>query len=537
MPERERLGPFGLTIATGVLWVRSLPRAVKEVAFGLLVVAGLVPLWVGHYLPLQDWPQHLATLKILHDYGDPALGFQEPFAVDLARTQYLAVYAVAHCLAYLTGVQLALKIVLTAALAALPYAMRGLLRVLGRSQWGAVLVLPLTFNAHLILGFVNFLAALPLMLWVVSLACWQRKSPRTERGFLLAAILAILFFTHIVPFGVAVLAMASVGIGWRVQSSLRRMAPLLPALLVGIPWLIGTAAGRSLLSAIGLGGDDAPRPQFQTWSRSLAELPHWLTDVFVGDWDARLLVAWGALVLAWGLAGWGRGARARGAGPLARRLLPVALLAGLGYLVLPVADGWIWPIQGRFALIFALMSLPLLPQPRVLWRVALGVACASLALVSFFEAGRAFREFDRGEVGMLDQALEIIPEGQHVAGLIFSPGSQQVSFSPFLHSVAYYQARKGGVVMFTFADFPASPVRFRAGPRPPRVPPRWEWSPHEVSARRDLGYYGWILVRGAGDWRPDDPAFSRVFRSARWQLWQRVRGRWTSVKRPSSEVP
>ena len=37
---------------------------------------------------------------------------------------------------------------------------------------------------------------------------------------------------------------------------------------------------------------------------------------------------------------------------------------------------------------------------------------------------------------------------------------------------ALYQAKKGGAVMFTFADFPQSPFRFREDNRPPRVPPR-----------------------------------------------------------------
>ena len=36
-----------------------------------------------------------------------------------------------------------------------------------------------------------------------------------------------------------------------------------------------------------------------------------------------------------------------------------------------------------------------------------------------------------------------------MAGLIFGGSSNIVRFAPFLHYVALYQARKGGVVMFT----------------------------------------------------------------------------------------
>src|SRR5262249_14248340 len=88
-----------------------------------------------------------------------------------------------------------------------------------------------------------------------------------------------------------------------------------------------------------------------------------------------------------------------------------------------------------------------------------------------------------------------IPNGQKVVGLIFDRGSHYVAFSPFIHYVAYYQARKGGAVMFTFADFPQSPFRFLEGNRPPRVPPRWEWMPDRVRPR-ELDFYDYALVRG-----------------------------------------
>jgi len=93
---------------------------------------------------------------------------------------------------------------------------------------------------------------------------------------------------------------------------------------------------------------------------------------------------------------------------------------------------------------------------------------------------QAFSAFDHEEVGALDGALAAIPDGRRVCGLIWQRGSRHVKFSPFIHAVAYYQARKGGAVMFTFADFPPSPFRFRPDNRPPRVPPRWEWLPQRV---------------------------------------------------------
>jgi hypothetical protein len=97
-----------------------------------------------------------------------------------------------------------------------------------------------------------------------------------------------------------------------------------------------------------------------------------------------------------------------------------------------------------------------------------------------------------------------------------------VRFSPFIHYAAYYQVRRGGAVMFTFADFPHSPFGFRDENRPPRVPPRWEWQPERVNPARDLGWYDYVLVRGRpGIIDRQRRYYQPVQRSARWSVWKR----------------
>jgi hypothetical protein len=99
-----------------------------------------------------------------------------------------------------------------------------------------------------------------------------------------------------------------------------------------------------------------------------------------------------------------------------------------------------------------------------------------------------------------------------------------VKFSPFIHSVAWLQAERGGAVMFTFADFPQSPIRFREDDRPPRVPPRWEWTPERVDPRRDREWYDYVLVRGGpGRIAQDRELYEPVFRGPRWSVWRRLR--------------
>jgi hypothetical protein len=72
--------------------------------------------------------------------------------------------------------------------------------------------------------------------------------------------------------------------------------------------------------------------------------------------------------------------------------------------------------------------------------------------------------------------------------------------------------------MFTFADFPQSPFRFREDDRPPRVKPRWEWLPQLVRAA-DLGWYDYLLVRAGAPPCAGGRCELRL-RAGSWSVWQ-----------------
>lgn len=521
----------------------DLRRWTAEAVFAALALWQAWPLWAVEIPPIQDLPQHLAAIRVLHDHGDPALGFARYFDVELGRTQYLAYYLAADLLAWPLGVERANRVLLTAAIVGTPYALRALLRAVGRSGWLALLALPLTWNAHLVLGFLNFVAAIPLAFAALAVAARDRRAeaPSWRRGAALAGLLVLAFYTHVVPFafaalGTALLAVegrgllardaAARGAAWRDTG--RRLAPLAPAAVAGAVWTFTSPAGRATASASSLlgGGDGGPRPVFTPVDRALAELPGWLTDVLHGHGDERLLVAWGLLVLVTVVLGGAERDADPLADDLARRVGLLAPLAGLLYFVAPTSYDWIWPIHARFPLLAALLVVPALRAPRApALRAALFAAVALVGVLSAARVERAFVAFERDEVGDLDGALAAIPEGQRTAALVFDRGSRHVKFSPFLHAAGWVQARRGGAVMFSFADFPQSPFRFREADRPPRVPPRWEWTPERVDPRTDLAWFDWVLVRGdARRLSRADDVWARVFDGERWSVWRR-RGR------------
>jgi hypothetical protein len=510
-------------------------RAAFGWVFAALAAGCVFPLFYVRYPPIQDLPQHVATVRVLADFGDPALGFARYFTIDLLRTQYLAYYLCAQLLAQVMDVELACKLLIAASLAAAPLCARSLLEALGKDGRLALLLFPLSYNAHLVLGFLNFLAAIPLLLYGLTLAVRERRQPARHRGIGLAVLAVVAFYTHVVPFALLALGVVLVAFTRDLRRFVQGVLPLLPAAMAALIWLARSPAGQATWTAA-RGTDAARKPLYMPAEQALAETPRWLTDVLGDGIGLDLLYAWTALIaLALLLAAAEGLSRLRGKAPalaapdalsrsLARRLALLAPLCAVLYFVSPTSYDWIWPIAQRFPLLAAVFLVVALPGFRIGKSVVL-VLVIALSAASSHYAGKAFAAFDREEVSDFEQALQRLPGGQRVVGLIFERGSRHVAFSPFIHFVAYYQARKGGAVMFSFADFPQSPFRFREDNRPPRVPPRWEWLPARVRPRAELGFYDYALVRGGpGAIARSGSGFTRTYRGERWSVWKRSPG-------------
>ncbi|MFW5966340.1 MAG: hypothetical protein ACOCV2_02425 [Persicimonas sp.] len=493
-----------------------------EVLMVVLVAAAAVPIWLPQWLPLQDLPQHLGAIRVLTDYTLPDLNFVEFFELSLGETQYVGYYGAVWLLSLFVDVDTANRLFLTLALAATPYALRYLLARLERPEYLSLFAFPLLYNVFVLLGFVNFIAAIPLMLLGLGLAVRIHGDFDRCAAIALGVVGFICFFMHVVPFAFLAVGTALVGLKGGVRQTLKRWLPMLPAGLVAVGWTLLSPAGESTTEAVGQSAE------FQPWRDRIAELPDWLTNVTTAQFDDQLLMIYGALL---GLAALVGGAAAVFGGvskfewrtSLSLRLAVLAPLAFAGYLFLPTSYDWIWPISARFGLLAIFLVIPVVPSPPRVANYAIGAALVVVSLAGFYHVGEKFEAFSDEEVGELQSAIDQLPPGKRVAGLIFDPGSRHVRFSPFLHAVAHYQAQKGGAVMFTFADFAQSPFRFREEARPPRVRPRWEWTPHQVDPRAGLGWYDYVLVRGGpGRIARQSDTYDNVFESERWSVWERT---------------
>ena len=73
-------------------------------------------------------------------------------------------------------------------------------RALGADERLALFGVPLFWSQSLLIGFFNYVAALPLLLWALAVAVREAEAPRPARTALLAAASVALFYMHLSAF-------------------------------------------------------------------------------------------------------------------------------------------------------------------------------------------------------------------------------------------------------------------------------------------------------------------------------------------------
>lgn len=489
-------------------WLRAdLPGAA---ALLVALVAAVVPLWVSALLPMMDLPQHLATVRILHSYGDPLLGVAQYHVIDFSRTQYLSWYLLVDGLSYLMPLETANRVVLSLYAVGLPLSILALLRAHRRDPVLALLAVPLVYNVFFFMGFANYITALPLMFWGLALLQRCLDAPTWPRVAGLAVLALVLFYSHAQPFllygllaGLTVLLGAR---GWHPRHWYQAALHIAPALLAMAIW-----TSRSLILAgdaewkAGHGGRNvAPsRVQFEPIAERLQNLWTWWLDAYRDDLDEWLAVAWVALLLL--AAVLSRPRRATASEHWWRAKVPavLAVVTVVAYLLCPVSWKWIWPISYRFIPVIALLAIVCVPGDS--WalgrwgRAGLFVAPAlALCLANTQLHVKKAKEFSE-EAGPIREIVAKAEPGRKLLALIYGAGSSVLNQAPLLHMGQYYVVDRGGMASFSFANFPQSPVIYPDVGGPPTFPARFEWTPERFAWAEYGSYYDYFLLRGAGE--------------------------------------
>ncbi len=476
------------------------------------------PAWIVKHPPLQDAPFHLATLRVLHDFGREGFHFADFYRANLTGTQYVFTYLLGSLLAYVVGVPYAHAAISCIYLGGTPLALRRLLRALGKDERLSLFVVPILVNVMYTFGFLPYLLGIPFMFLGIAYGAEDVERPTRKRGVALALVSLVLFFTHVFPFALFGLAYAAVFPWGRPRAWIRAALPVLPAVASAVWWTVFSSAGKN-----SRGGLQTLFVKDPNILNIFSDLPTWSLNVF-RDGSDEVVCLLLALIAALSV-GFAQGEPDRSR-PSSRPyvLLPIACV----FLYFFTGDelGDVWLVSKRFAVPALMTAIPLLRMPRGTPGTLVTSALIVLSVHSSVNVCTKFVRFEREEVGDIDGAIAAMEPGKKVAGLIYDRGSLVMNNIPFLHYVSYYQASRGGFVQFSYAHFKHWPFSYKEGFMPPPGKPpflRWEWLPDSVPMSELHPFYDYVLVRGSGFYPPPG-TFSLKWRGDHWTVYERSGG-------------
>ena len=474
----------------------------------LLLVASLlatIPVWIPYYPMMADLPQHASEIVLLRSLGDSSFKFSALFQYYWF-TPYWFGYALAYIFTPLTGIRIALKLVVSLALASFPVATSFLIREMHGDVWWAWLSIPAMYGFAFQWGLLNFLVAVPIGLLFLALVARHARTPSRSTSWLLAASAVILFFCHALicaMFGL----IAAIYILCE-SKSLRTAIPKLVPLLSPLPFValylvkvFGTVSGAPAMPAgWDLGWFKTNEPYYSLlspfgdgvngrWGRINGFFPRLL-----GIRPSFSCVLTGLILFALPpLSG----------AKLSRRLgvwIPLIVLVAVLLFLPNQMLGNAFTYQRLTLLALSFFALIWTPQEnsRARWRVS-RIATVVLTVSSILIFAVQMTAFDAEQAGFRRILDEMAPQ-ERVLSLILDRESRVGIAPPFLHFPSWYTAEKGGLVDPSFAFLGIEPVRFRTGSAPPATPSGFEWFPGQFEWNRYRGYdYRYFVVRFRSD--------------------------------------
>ncbi|MGQ0466871.1 MAG: hypothetical protein ACT4QG_16300 [Sporichthyaceae bacterium] len=466
-------------------------RALREAAFWvpLALAALLIALWPPHTV---DGPAHVLGASVLADWGEePA--FRAVYERDLTPTPNLGGNLVLAVLLKLFGIRAGETILLIACAVGIPLALRwAVAAVRPENGWAAVAVLPFGFGYLYFYGFYGFCLGLALFLCCMAVAVRAQARPTRWWRAALAAAFTATWFTHLVPFAMAVGAAGLLALfrRWHVAQ-------------------VALAAGPGILLTLRYLGrtEQGDGPEWLNPAGLVAGLAG-LHSPLVALAKAENVVAIGLAALFVGVAAVASPAEGR----TGRALAWAALGTGAVYLAAPnsfgIDFGLINERLGLFPVLLGVLWLLARPLPsRAVAALVAGSLSASGALLAV--RTDELRRIDR----LADEYATATPMVAHGSTLVafrfaqFTPDAgRNRNADPIRHLSSLLAARTGSVDVGHYeAVFDYFPARFRPDVDPrraldptldalPQVPP-----PGELLQAKELteGRIAYVLLVGA----------------------------------------
>ena len=480
---------------------------------------------------MTDLPEHVAAMASLARLLPGGGG--APYVVDVGSSQYLIYHALGAVLTRIAGDALLANRLLLAAVAVVwPLSLRAALRAMKRDERLAIFGSMVFFNRALVVGFLPFIASIPLSLFALAALVAQLEAPTRRRAFVLGLLALTLFYTHVSSFLLfALIAGVMSGLTWirLLRAKAPRRDALLAALLPLVPSVLAAAAwwrAGSLEGASGHVGQVNRLPLLLI----IDAMPIWTFDVWASHGDEMCAVIWWAafaVVVAF---------RGETHSPPIASMMPVVPVAcaAAAYLVTPFSVGAAGYLNLRLAPVVTMLAILTL-RPR---RGPLGdVPLAAAALAALFMAGNTLFEMRRIEhesLGDIDALLAKARPSSRLAMLNFQTRSPHANFWPYVFAGSYHRAYGGAVASYSFTELAHWPLHYAPGTAPPSRAPFWAYAPCTYRYREDGAYYDYVLVQGHLDpfaERTPGPTFARIAHEGTFTLFAKTGGT------PDDETP
>ncbi len=427
--------------------------------FWTLALLSLVPFWTVHYLPTVDGPCHTYNSWVLLHHGDPRFPlFRQYYTINAEPYPNWIGHGVMALLMLAVPPLMAEKILVSAyalTLLAGAWYLAGSARP--GNRWLALLALPFVFNFMFQFGFYNFSISLGLFLFV--LGFWWRHRDRPGSPVYIVGInllLVLCYFSHILSFGLSLLAIAVLWLATLRRESWRRhllhVAVLAPQAFLPV-WYLTRQDGNEVAAYW-------PASQLVSYLLGLRVL-----SAFGGsqDWLAGLL----ALVfLAFVVLTLRREGLRRPWGQENAFLLLAAFFTLL-YFISPEGMKGGTMLKNRLSLYPWLILIPWLApalRPR-----ARRTAAAALALLALLNLAFVIRWYGRlsGDMAGYLAGLATVEPGTRVLPVLFAHRPHDSRLDILGHAMSYAALEKGLIDWDNYEAASAHfPTRFR-DPWPP----------------------------------------------------------------------
>lgn len=487
--------------------------------FIVTIATSIIPFWIPDFLPFLDIPQHLSIVSVIHNFDNPFFSYNKFFYIDYGATQYLFYYFFCHFLSFIFSIDVANKIFLSLYAIVLPISIYIFLYSFNREKWGCFFSIPFIYNPLLFMGFLNFVFGVAVLFLCLSIFKMDIDKPSTGKKIFLLILTIVLFHCHMQVFLLYLVSIPFIllFLSKDAKKILLSLSHLIPSFCFFVFWIFKILFTPCEIWERGEHGQDIV---WEGVSESFSSFFNRIISVYppsFEEWCLFILIIFFGIILIL--------KRTEKSLDERKNIAPeiISLIVIILYFISPISYKWYWLINSRFAPIFALFLPSWINKFTEFNKRLIFIPVGILTIYLSYIHGVQFRKFNE-ETKDFEKILETMEPHKRVMSLIFDSNSWNFNEPVYLHFGQYYQLKKGGVVNFSFSNFPPSPVRFRKDTGPPLLPLRFEWTPQRFDFKVHGGYYDYFLLRGGypqGVFKDNIEKVHLIARYGRWSVYKK----------------